>query len=87
VTGLPLGDACIVDAGITILAGTKVKISADELAKIATANPNASLAAKEVFKGEELQGLNGIHFRQNSMTGEITARRSTREVKLNADLH
>ncbi|MEY3090351.1 MAG: hypothetical protein RL113_667 [Pseudomonadota bacterium] len=87
VTGLPLGDGCIVDAGITILAGTKVKISSDELAKIVGANPGVSLGSKEIFKGEELQGLHGIHFRQNSLTGEITARRSTREVKLNADLH
>jgi len=87
VTGLPLGDACIVDAGITILAGTKIKISPDELAKITSANPTSSLENKTTFKGEELQGLNGIHFRQNSTTGEIVARRSTREVKLNADLH
>ena len=87
VTGLPLGDACIVDAGITILAGTKIKIAAEELAKIAAANPDATLENKTTFKGEELQGLDGIHFRQNSTTGEIIARRSTREVKLNADLH
>ncbi len=87
VTGLPLGDACIVDAGITILAGTKVKISPDELAKIAEANPEATLENKTTFKGAELQGLNGIHFRQNSTTGETIARRSTREVKLNVDLH
>jgi len=87
VTGLPLGDACIVDAGVTILAGTKIKISPEELEKIAAANPEANLEAKTIFKGEELQGLNGIHFRQNSTTGETIARRSTREVVLNADLH
>ncbi len=87
VTGLPLGDACIVDAGITILAGTKIKISPEELEKIKAANPDAVLENKTTFKGEELQGLNGIHFRQNSTTGETVARRSTREVKLNADLH
>jgi len=87
VTGLPLGDACIVDAGITILAGTKIKIAPEELEKIKAANPDANLDNKTTFKGEELQGLNGIHFRQNSLTGEIIARRSTREVKLNEDLH
>jgi len=64
VTGLPLGDACIVDAGITVLAGTKIKISPEELEKIAAANPEANLESKTTFKGEELQGLNGIHFRQ-----------------------
>jgi len=87
VTGLPLGDACIVDAGITILAGTKIKIAEEELEKINRANPEAALQAKESFKGAELQGLDGIHYRQNSTTGEIIARRSTREVTLNEDLH
>jgi len=87
VTGLPLGDACIVDAGITILAGTKIKIAPEELEKIKAANPDTTLDNKTTFKGEELQGLNGIHFRQNSLTGEIIARRSTREVKLNEELH
>ncbi len=87
VTGLPLGDACIVDAGVTILAGTKIKIAPEELEKIKAANPEANLENKTTFKGEELQGLNGIHYRQNSTTGEIIARRSTREVKLNEELH
>ena len=87
VTGLPVGDGCIVDAGVTILAGTKIKISPEELEKIKAANPEATLENKTTFKGEELQGLNGIHYRQNSLTGEIIARRSTREVKLNEELH
>ena len=87
VTGLPLGDGCIVDAGITILAGTKISISADQLAKIKEANPSANLESKDIFKGEELQSLDGIHYRQDSTTGETIARRSTREVKLNSELH
>ena len=87
VTGLPLGDGCIVDAGLTILAGTKIKIAPEELEKIKAANPEVKLENKTTFKGEELQGLNGIHYRQDSTTGEIIARRSTREVKLNEELH
>lgn len=87
VTGVPLGDGCIVDAGVSILAGTKVKIAPEELEKIKAANPEANLENKTTFKGAELQGLNGIHFRQNSQTGEIIAMRSTREVKLNEELH
>jgi 2,3,4,5-tetrahydropyridine-2-carboxylate N-succinyltransferase len=55
--------------------------------KIKVANPDAKLDNKTTFKGAELQGLNGVHYRQDSTTGEIIARRSTREVKLNADLH
>ena len=87
VTGIPLGDGCIVDAGVTILAGTKVKISSNELDLIREANPDSSIDSKEIFRGKELQGLNGIHYRQDSLTGEIIAKRSTKEVKLNEDLH
>ncbi len=87
VTGIPLGDGCIVDAGVTILAGTKIKISSNELDLIREANPETPIEIKEIFRGKELQGLNGIHYRQDSLSGEIIARRSTREVKLNEDLH
>ncbi|HHO42837.1 MAG TPA: 2,3,4,5-tetrahydropyridine-2,6-carboxylate N-succinyltransferase, partial [Epsilonproteobacteria bacterium] len=87
VTGVPLGDGCIVDAGIAILAGTKISISPQELIKIQQANPGAQLEQKSIFKGSELQGLHGIHYRQDSTTGEIIGRRSTREVTLNSELH
>lgn len=87
VTGLPLGDGCIVDAGVSILAGTKIGIAPEELEKIQRANPEAPLEKKLVFKGSELQGLDGIHYRQDSISGEVIALRSTREVKLNEDLH
>jgi len=86
VCGIPLGDGCIIDAGIAILEGTKIGIYPEELKKIQEANPGLTMEG-EVFKGKQLAGLNGLHFRQNSMTGEITASRSTREVKLNEELH
>ena len=84
--GIPLGDGCIIDAGLAILEGTKVGIYPDQIAKIQEVNKNLTITG-EIFKGKDLAGLNGLHFRQNSMTGEITASRSTREIKLNADLH
>ncbi len=87
VCGIPLGDGCIVDAGIAILAGTKIQISADQLALIKAANPDQSIKDATLFKGSELAGFNGVHFRQDSQNGALIARRSTREVKLNADLH
>jgi len=87
VTGIPLGDGCIVDAGVSILEGTKVTISTAEFNKIKEANPEWDSADTDVFKGGVLAGLNGIHFREDSMTGTVKAFRSTREVKLNADLH
>ena len=86
VCGIPLGDACIIDAGIAILEGTKVGIYPEQLVKLQEANSGVKMEG-EVFKGKDLAGLNGLHFRQNSMTGEITASRSTREIKLNVDLH
>ena len=86
VCGIPLGDGCIIDAGIAILEGTKIGIYPEELKKIQEANPGVTMEG-EVFKGKQLAGLNGLHFRQNSITGEITASRSRREVKLNEELH
>jgi 2,3,4,5-tetrahydropyridine-2-carboxylate N-succinyltransferase len=84
-TGIPLGDACIIDGGLAVFAGTKVSISDSQIAKIQEANPQAKLS--NVMKAADLAGLNGLHFRQNSTTGEYVVMRSTREVKLNADLH
>lgn len=86
VTGIALGDGCIVDAGIAVLAGTKFSVSSEELSKIQEANPTVTLSGTS-FKGKDLVGLNGIHYRQDSTTGQLLIRRSTREVKLNADLH
>jgi len=86
VTGIPLGDGCIVDAGIAILAGTKFAVTSTELAKINEVNLTSNLEGSS-FKGKELAGLNGLHFRQDSTTGSLMVLRSTREVKLNADLH
>ena len=85
--GIPLGDACIIDGGVAIFAGTKVKIVPEQLTLINEANPEANLETKTTFRADALQGLNGLHFRQNSTTGEMIVIRSTREVKLNADLH
>ena len=86
VCGIPLGDGCIIDAGVAILEGTKIAIYPEELKKLMEVNTNMKMEG-EIFKGKQLAGLYGVHYRQNSMTGEITASRSTREIKLNADLH
>jgi len=84
-TGIPLGDACIVDGGLSIFAGTKVSISDEQIAKLKEANPDATFT--NVMKAQDLQGLNGLHFRQDSTTGQYIVMRSTREVKLNSELH
>lgn len=86
VCGIPLGDGCIIDAGVAILEGTKVVMNPKSLEKLQEVNQDTPLKG-EIFKGKDLAGLNGLHFRQNSLTGELTVSRSTREIKLNADLH
>jgi len=84
-TGVPLGDGCIVDGGLAVFAGTKFAISDDEIAKLKEVNPNANFT--NVMKAKDLAGLNGIHFRQDSQTGQFVVKRSTKEIKLNEELH
>jgi len=55
VTGIPLGDGCIVDAGIAILAGTKIKIDSEELVKIKEATLKLLLKIKRYLKVKSLQ--------------------------------
>jgi len=86
VTGIALGDGCIVDAGISILEGTKITITENEINKINDVN-NKKLEVKDTYKGVELSALNGLHFRQDSTNGQIKAFKSQREIKLNEDLH
>ena len=86
VTGIPLGDGCIVDAGIAVLEGTKVSIDEANVQKINEVN-SKKLEVKENYKGVELAGLNGLHFRQDSTDGKLKAFKSNREVKLNEELH
>ena len=90
VTGIPLGDGCIVDAGIAILEGTKIGIAPNQVSKIKEVNPSFTCKDSDEIlfvKGLDLAGLNGIHFRQNSTNGMIIALRSQREVVLNSELH
>ncbi|MDR1615245.1 MAG: 2,3,4,5-tetrahydropyridine-2,6-carboxylate N-succinyltransferase [Campylobacteraceae bacterium] len=92
VTGVPLGDGCIVDAGVAVLEGTKVSISKEQMKSIIEINPKFKFKQKDngsgyIFKAIELSGLNGLHFRRDSQTGAMTVSRSNRKVVLNADLH
>lgn len=83
--GIPLGDGCIIDGGLAVFAGTKFHINDAELEELQKVNPNTKF--DNYMKGSELAGLNGLHFRQNSLSGQFVVQRSTREVKLNAELH
>ncbi|HED6832315.1 TPA: 2,3,4,5-tetrahydropyridine-2,6-carboxylate N-succinyltransferase [Campylobacter coli] len=84
VTGIPLGDNCIVDAGIAVLEGTKFLLKdREELTKL---NPYFDFS-KEIYKGIELKGLNGLHFRQDSISGAMIVCLNKKAIKLNEALH
>ena len=86
-TGISLGDGCIVDGGIAVLAGTIFEISEENAKKLQEINPSFTLNANNLYKGRELSKMNGLHFRQDSKTGKMMAFRSNREITLNKDLH
>ena len=86
-TGISLGDGCIVDGGIAVLAGTIFEISKAEAEKIAQINTDFSIHPNGLYKGRDLSGKHGIHFRQDSNTGKMIAFRSNRKIELNAALH
>jgi len=86
VCGIPLGDACIIDGGLAIFAGTKVKASYEDITLINEVNSGVNLDKLD-FRADELQGLNGLHFRRDSQSGQVIVKRSTREVVLNSELH
>ena len=74
------------DAGIAILEGTKVFLSKAEGEKLSAVNPQFAFD-KEIYKALDLAGLNGLHYRQNSQTGQISVSLSKRAIKLNSQLH
>ena len=57
--GIPLGDDCIVEAGLYLTAGTKLTLLADGEAT--------------VLKARELSGAAGLLFRRNSLSGGVEA--------------
>jgi 2,3,4,5-tetrahydropyridine-2-carboxylate N-succinyltransferase len=76
--GIPLGDDCVVEAGLYLTAGAKVTVegSVDH-----HNNPR-------VIKAKELAGRDGLLFRRNSLTGGIEAvSRKGVGVVLNEELH
>ncbi len=73
--GIPLGDDCVVEAGLYVTAGTKVTLVGFE-------------DAPPVVKARELAGRDGVLFRRNSLTGGVEAvARAGSGVELNAALH
>ena len=76
--GIPLGDDCVVEAGLYVTAGSKVLL-------VGQTNDDDT---PRVVKARELAGLHGVLFRRNSLTGALEAvQRQGVGIELNAALH
>jgi len=76
--GIPLGNDCVVEAGLYVTAGSKVLLVGQ------TTESGEPL----VVKAKDLAGRDGILFRRNSLTGSLEAvQRQGVGVELNAALH
>ncbi len=73
--GIPLGDRCIVEAGLYITAGTKVLLLDDEGNTI------------ESVKARDLAGKADLLFRRNSTTGAVECKTNKTAIQLNEELH
>jgi 2,3,4,5-tetrahydropyridine-2,6-dicarboxylate N-succinyltransferase len=70
--GISLGDDCVVEAGLYVTAGTKVRLA----------------DAEQPVKARELSGRSGLLFRRNSVTGAVEAQSRTGSgIALNEALH
>ncbi len=69
--GIPLGDDCIIEAGLYLTSGSKVSL-VDE---------------NKIVKASELSGKADLIFRRNSLTGQVEAVPNKKSVKLNEELH
>jgi 2,3,4,5-tetrahydropyridine-2,6-dicarboxylate N-succinyltransferase len=76
--GIPLGDDCVVEAGLYLTAGTKV----------AVIGSTADDDAPRVVAARELAGQDGLLFRRNSVSGAVEVLARTGDgIALNAALH
>lgn len=73
--GIPLGDRCIVEAGLYITAGTKVALL------------DAGSQVQGHVKARELAGKDDLLFRRNSVTGAVECKANRTAVELNEILH
>ena len=77
--GIPLGDDCIVEAGLYVTAGTKVRV---------VRRGAAASDQPEIVKARDLAGHDGILFRRNSVSGAVEAvARTGAGIQLNSALH
>lgn len=73
--GFPLGDRCIVEAGLYVTAGTKVLLLDKDNHVFGTR------------KARELSGKSDLLFRRNSVTGAVECKANKTAIALNEELH
>ena len=73
--GIPLGNNCIIEAGLYITGGSKVELF------------DQDMQSQGIIKAEELSNKNNILFIRNSLSGAIEARVNAKSIELNDSLH
>ena len=73
--GIPLGDRCIVEAGLYLTGGSKVELI----------DANGDLT--KTVKASSLSGQNDLLFIRNSLSGSIQCKPNKKSVTLNEVLH
>ena len=73
--GIPLGNNCIIEAGLYITGGSKVEVF------------DKDMQSQGIIKAEELSNKNNILFIRNSLSGAIEARVNSKSIELNDSLH
>ncbi|WP_163371807.1 2,3,4,5-tetrahydropyridine-2,6-dicarboxylate N-succinyltransferase [Endozoicomonas acroporae] len=73
--GIPLGDRCIIEAGLYLTAASKVQVLDDQKKVV------------EVVKAGDLSGKSDLLFRRNSLTGALECLTNKSAIELNDELH
>ena len=73
--GIPLGNNCIIEAGLYITGGSKVEVF------------DKDMQSQGIIKAEKLSNKNNILFIRNSLSGAIEARVNAKSIELNDSLH
>lgn len=74
-TGIPLGDRCVIEAGLYVTASSKIQLL-DTDGKV-----------EKSVKGKDLAGVPDVLFRRNSTNGAIEALPKSNSIQLNEALH
>lgn len=79
--GIPLGDDCVIEAGLYVTSGTKIILRGGVASAMGAADGDTA-------KARDLSGASNVLFRRNSLSGAVEAVPwKSQSVELNADLH